>query len=81
MTCKECAIPMCGSEDNAEDYLVPCCENGHYLHTQCLKAMLESNPESILCPLCRSDAVSMECVKITIPAIALIQGMQVFSYL
>lgn len=41
----ECAIPMCGGTGK----LIPCCENGHFMHADCAKLMVEN-----VCPLCRS---------------------------
>ena len=49
----ECAIPMCGYDEEENGRLVPCCGNGHFLHPSCL-ALLKDN---LACPMCRSECL------------------------
>lgn len=58
---RECAIPMCGHEDEGER-LVPCCENGHFLHQSCRMSLLDQS-----CPMCRSEAVKSMLQSATLP--------------
>lgn len=48
---RECAIPMCGGEGE----MFPMCENGHWIHAECLQLLAESN--NSLCPMCRSSSI------------------------
>jgi len=50
---------MCGVED---DVLIPCCENGHYLHRECCELIVShAFPAPFVCPMCRSDAIYKMC--------------------
>ena len=72
-TARECAIPMCGVEPGEEGSgLVPCCENGHWLHETCLDRYIDA--DTLACPLCRSTVmrglrqtagIPMECLERT----------------
>lgn len=54
----ECAIPMCSGEEQ----LIPVCENGHWIHADCLQLLTEN-----VCPLCRSSAVDTLSQSVSIP--------------
>lgn len=59
----ECAIPMCGGEEP----LHPICENGHWIHADCLQLITESGTVLPICPLCRSSAVNTMKESVSIP--------------
>ena len=59
---RECAIPMCGSEEEDEGALVPCCANGHFLHKSCAGANGD-----MPCPMCRSWSVRSMLHSATLP--------------
>jgi hypothetical protein len=64
---------MCGVEPGEEGCeLVPCCENGHWLHEVCLSRYVDA--DTLACPMCRSTAMRglrqtaglpMECLERT----------------
>ena len=64
----ECAIPMCGNEDDKDEILIPCCENGHFMHRSCMMAVKDQ-----LCPLCRSGVVKAMMQSSTLPLSVLCQ--------
>ncbi len=66
MTEGECAIPMCGVEDSDGDVLVPCCENGHRLHSGCMERLAATG--AILCPMCRSSVIENMISSVVVPA-------------
>lgn len=59
----ECAIPMCGGDEEGDDSsatLRPSCENGHFLHAGCASALARSTyPDMPLCPMCRSGVIGV----------------------
>lgn len=66
---RECAIPMCGHEDDElKEPLIPCCENGHFMHRSCMMAVHDQ-----LCPLCRSASVKSMMQSATLPISVLCQ--------
>ena len=51
---KECAIPMCGGEGRLSLF----CNNGHYMHEECIDALVKSTyPTTPLCPMCRDRSM------------------------
>ena len=54
---------MCGEEGSR---LIPCCENGHYLHEICLM-----NLKDPICPMCRSGCLKTLKETTEVPLIAL----------
>ena len=66
---RECAIPMCGHEDDEPvEPFVPCCENGHFMHRSCMMSLRDQ-----LCPLCRSATVKSMMQSATLPITVLCQ--------
>lgn len=58
-TAAECAIPMCGAEDEGEPLLL-ICPNGHTMHPSCQQRLLASTfPQGMLCPLCRNGSLNL----------------------
>ena len=63
---------MCGIDPGDEGCdIVPCCDNGHWLHEACLRYI---DADTLACPLCRSTAIRsvrqtaclpMECLERT----------------
>lgn len=56
---RECAIPMCGFEDEEGEELVLFCGNKHYLHKSCLSSIVcHEYPRGAVCPVCRDESVA-----------------------
>jgi hypothetical protein len=60
---KQCAIPMCGYDDLEIQKFVVCCENGHYLHRECMEAIIYHG-KTFSCPMCRSSSLDVLCKNI-----------------
>lgn len=55
---KECAIPMCGVEEEDSEPLLPVCSNGHHMHAFCMQRLMASTyPHAMSCPLCREESL------------------------
>ncbi len=67
-TARECCIPMCGVDDTNAP-LIPCCENGHWLHIDCLQYLRDQ----LACPLCRSKVLKTMRQSSGLPMECLIQ--------
>lgn len=54
----ECAIPMCGVEEEDGEILLPICSNGHHMHSFCMQRLMASTyPKAMSCPMCREESL------------------------